>query len=554
MGFAITLNAFIIFYSCIDEATTNVWNRAVTNLFTRIINNFTSKEIETTPLEKIEIKLSGEKEYKYNYIPGYETNEIPLGSAKQIECIFLPNDATNKAITYSTEQSDIVTLNQSGSLVSVVGLKVGNATITAKSSDGSFVSSVEVKIVNTVEPQSYELSLDKTEIAIGTTQTLNIDVDGGNLGHNELINFRYYDNRLLTYDSSNLEVASIDEYGVIYPKTIGSSTITVSNSNGFSKSIDISVKSGSIQPNYSNLSINGSDVCYANDMILDQNSDKNHYQLIPMDGAAELNPEDFIWESSNELLVKVDKHGVMRGFRKASLEDETAIITAKSKLTGQTATFNVTVKNQLPTELHFWIEIGDKKSWNKKEYTVYVGDNVYLGIYYPIATQNKNVTVNSSNIDVVSFTNEGSNIRLHALKEGSSNITIQSELNPTLVVETKIIVAKQGAISGENYESVNHSLRKTLGHASLFGIAQIFTYLTFYMFFYEKKWWFYSSISLGSGLLLACLSELIQFFVPTRSGAFLDVLIDFAGVVVAALIIFAIIRIVLKIKNIRNEK
>ena len=51
------------------------------------------------------------------------------------------------------------------------------------------------------------------------------------------------------------------------------------------------------------------------------------------------------------------------------------------------------------------------------------------------------------------------------------------------------------------------------------------------MFLYDKKkWWVLALISLGAGILLATVSEFIQFFIPMRSGTVVDALIDIAGV------------------------
>ena len=540
---AVLSNLFIVIYSCLDSETTSKWNVAFTNFFTGLINNIAPKEVVNIPLESIDLSFSSKDTHEYNYLPGYKIDEIPLGSAKQIECGFSPNDATDKSVTYSASPADSVVLNQSGSTVSIVGMKTGECVITAKSNDGGFESSVKVKVVETVAPVSYEISLDNTDIAIGTTQTIKFDIDGGVLTHDELINFRYYDTRKLTYSSSNEDIAKVDEYGVIYPKAIGTSTISVANGD-YIKTIDISVSDGTAPSTYSNLSISGSDVCYENDMILDQNSKKHHYQLTPKDGDNELNPEDFIWTSSNELLVKVDKHGVMRGFRKTSNDDENAIITAKSKLTGQEVAINIVVKKQIPTTLHYCLKVGDSNLWDFEEYTLSVGDNIVMVISYNIS--GKSIVEASNNL--IAISNEGNQIILQPLNTGSCFIKIRSADNPNLTAEFKITIVTAGAIATSSFAQFGVYIRKSLGHAAVFMVAQIFTYLTFYMFFYDKKWWFYSSISLGEGLFISGLSELIQFFVPSRSGAFLDVLIDFSGVLVGALLTFLGILIVKKIK------
>ena len=338
--FAILTNAFLILYSCLSAETTAKWNNVVTNMFAGIVNRATEKEVKTIPIEQLDISLSNDS---YNNIPGYDNNEIPLGSSKELISSYLPDTATDKAVSCYIENNDIAILNQSGSKVSVIGMKEGTTRVHAKNQLSGLDVSCEIKVVTTVAPTSYEISTSRTSIPIGSHETINIDIDGGILGHNELLNFRYYDIGKLTFESSNTDVATINNYGVITPKAIGSSIIAVKNKD-YSKQIEINIIDGVVPSDYANLHIEGSNICYGNDMLYDQSSNTNHYQLSIYDGDTKLDSNDFIWESSNELLVRVDKYGVTRGFRKSKVEDEEAIITATSKITGQSVSFNVTIK------------------------------------------------------------------------------------------------------------------------------------------------------------------------------------------------------------------
>ena len=553
LSLAILSNAFLISYSCLDNETTKKWNDSFSNIFISFVNSFTKKKEKVISLDKIDIGFSNEQNYKYNYIPGYDLEEIPLGSAKQIECTFSPVDPTNKAITYTASPSDSVVLNQSGSIVSVVGMKPGPCEITATSNDGSFTSKLNLNVVNTKAPKYFDISKENYEINIGNPETIVFDIDGGVLTHNELVNFRYYDTRELSYVSNNTSIAEVDEFGVIYPVSVGSTTVTVSNGE-ITKTLNISVESGTLPTAYSNLQISGSNVCYANDMILDQNgSHKNHYQLTPRDGETELNPEDFIWKSSNDLLAKVDNHGVLRGFRKSTLEDENVEITAVSKLTKQSVTFNVVVKNQIPSTINVCLEYGGQRIWDKTEYTVMVGEHIPVSCYYDVQVQNMNLIGTTSDESIISITSEGKNLVLHPHKEGDCTVKVISEINPELSLTTKYTVVKSGAIESKDVESLGKRLRKSVGHAAVFMVAQIFTFLALYMFLYDKKWWLYSSISLGEGLFICVLSELIQHFVPTRDGTVKDVFIDFAGVVVGFALAFLTLLLIKKIIKKKKE-
>lgn len=532
---ALVANSFIVFYSCLDSKTTEKMAEPFARFFVNLVNSITTKENENVPLESITVILSSDK---YNDIPGYNKKEIPLGSAKEFICEYYPSNTTDKSVSFYAEPSDSLVLNQSSSKVSVIGMKTGKASVCAKSGDGKLVSKAEVMVVETVAPVNFEVSLkENNEIQIGKPKTLLFDIDGGVLTHDELINFRYYDIRKLIYSSSDEAIATVDENGVIYPHSVGVTTIAVSN--GFiNKAINIVVTDGLIPSDYATLSITGDSICYANDMILNQTNPKYKHQLSIRDGENILEAEDFLWTSSNELLVKVDSHGVVRGFRKSSLGDETAVITATSKITGQKCDYLVTVKNQLPTTMDWSFKVGSNTYWNVQTYILTVGDNIEIKLKYTPQTQEKGATFSSTNPDVISVSGGGDTIYLSTLKEGQSTIEIISIVNPDLSAKIEISVIKAGSIDVSSIPDVGKYVRKSLGHAAVFALAQFFTFLTLYMFLCDKNWWLFTSLSLGEGLFISILSEVIQYFVPTRSGAILDVLIDFLGVVIGFALAF----------------
>ena len=547
LGLAILTNTFLILYSCLPADTTAKWNKFVTNIFAGLVNRATEKEVKVIPIEQLNISLSNDK---YNNIPGYDANEIPLGSSKEITSSVLPETATDKAVSYYVEDNDIAILNQSGSKVSVIGMKAGTTKVHAKNQLSELDVFYEIEVVPIVAPTSYDISVSNSSIAIGSQQTIGINIDGGPLGHDELLNFRYYDTRKLTYSSSNESVATVNNYGVISPKSMGSSLITVSNGD-YHKEVQINVVDGSAPADYTNLHIEGSNVCYGNDML---STDKGT-SLSIYDNGTKLSASDFIWESSNELLVKVDKNGVMRGFRKSTVQDEGAVITATSKITGQSVTFDVAVKEELPTSMNHWIVNGEKITWGApKEYTTCVGDNLVLNTELTPRVSNKSINYTNSNEEVIECTYQGSSLSLRVLKEGTCTVTISSVANPEVVNTIKFTVIKAGSIDSNELDDVGHNLRKTLGHASLFAIAEIFTLIALYMFLYDKKLWLVLIISLGIELGVSSISELVQHFVPDRDGNFVDVCINMAGAIVGAAILVAIYFIVKAIKKKQQKR
>ena len=535
--FAISVlaNTFLVLYSCLPAKITSDWNAFVTNIFVGIANTVTEKDIKPIPIEQLNVSLSNNK---FNEIPGYKEYEIPLGSSKELFSSYLPLDATDKAITYYSDDNSVAVLNQDGYKVSIIGMKAGSTKIHAKNQLTGLDASYEITVVPTMAPISYEISASKTNIPIGSQETISIDIDGGILGHNELLNSRYYDTRRLTYESSNISVATVNNYGVIIPKEIGTSLITVSNGD-YLKQLEISIVSGTSPSSFTNLHIEGSNVCYGNDMLNDQG--QNNHPLSIFDGDTKLDSSDFIWESSNELLVRVDRHGAMRGFRKSSVQDENAVVTATSKITGQSVSFDVIVREELPTKMNHWIVNGNKTTWGApQEFTTCVGDNLILNTELTPKVSNKNIEYTVSNPEIIECTYQGSSLALRVIKEGNCTITISSIVNPVLKSIIKFTVLKAGSINTNDLEDVGFNIRKSIGHASLFAVAEIFTLIAIFMFLYDKKHWLSLVISLGIELVVASISETIQHFVPERFGSFTDVCINMLGVIVGAGILVTI--------------
>ena len=522
LSFAILLNSFIIVYSCLDDKTTNDWSRFVSNVFTNIVNTITHKETKIIPVEHIETTFTNDEQ---NNIPGYELNEIPLGCEKILDTEVLPENATNKAIVYRNDNNTKVIVNQNGTKASLIGMEKGDTGVVASWTNESYslLWRTEVKVVDLKAPVSFDASITNSTISMYKPETINVTIT--NAFDDELKDSLYYDVTKLTYSSDDDSVATVGSLGVVTPVSTGSTTLRVSNSNGVEKSFNVTVVDASPLPGYDALTIGGDNSCYENDVF----SGKK-VSLTIKNNDETLNNTDFIWQSSNPLLARVNKRGEVYGYRKISLEDETVTITAIHKRTHQEVTKEITVKKELPTKLHTCYVLGDKELWDHPKVTAFVGDVITVNVSYDKAVLNKDITVTSSNNEVVTCYNQGNSVTLEIKKEGTAEITITSNIVPSLSDTTQITVKPAGAINKENYEDVNLTIRKSIGHALLFAITQVFTFLAFYMFLPNMKWWQVTLISLATGLLIASISELIQFFIPLRSGKFIDVLIDMAGV------------------------
>jgi len=97
-------------------------------------------------------------------------------------------------------------------------------------------------------------------------------------------------------------------------------------------------------------------------------------------------------------------------------------------------------------------------------------------------------------------------------------------------------------------------IRKSIGHFGAFFVLGVFSSLFYLLKFDKKKWAFSMPINFIQGFCIAALTELIQVFVPGRVGAINDVLIDFLGFSISALIISIIFLVIYFIKRYKEKK
>lgn len=99
-------------------------------------------------------------------------------------------------------------------------------------------------------------------------------------------------------------------------------------------------------------------------------------------------------------------------------------------------------------------------------------------------------------------------------------------------------------INDSNIGTFTHVIRKLVGHFGLFLVDGMITSWSIYLFsYYLKKYkhWYGLVFSLFFGLFIAGLTEVIQSFIPGRSGEIVDVLIDYGGYILGTGIIVLIV-------------
>ena len=140
---------------------------------------------------------------------------IYVGESKAITATVKPDDATNKALTWTSSDETVATVDATGK---VTGKKIGTATITATARDGSGVSgSCTVTVLSavktvTVEPANLTLGKNKSY-----TLTATVDAQPGT-------------DTGVTWTSSDTTIATVDATGkVTATDKVGTVTITATS-------------------------------------------------------------------------------------------------------------------------------------------------------------------------------------------------------------------------------------------------------------------------------------------------------------------------------------
>ena len=225
-----------------------------------------------------------------------------------------PEDATeDKTVTWTSSKEDVAVVDQNGT---VVAKKAGTTTITAKA--GSKTDTVEIKVVVPIE--SFEINKTETTIVKGKSEVLSTTINPSDTSEETKV----------TWESSDTNVAVVDQNGKVTGKSQGTVTITGKLANGMTVRCTVTVRIIPVE------SINIPD----DEIEINKKDTKLLEVKINPEDATEVT--DIVWTSSDEEVATVDSEGKITGKKEG-----TAVITAK--MGDLTDTVEVAVK-EIPLE------------------------------------------------------------------------------------------------------------------------------------------------------------------------------------------------------------
>lgn len=153
------------------------------------------------------------------YVPvtGVSTNKasyyLAKGNTFLLSPVISPSNATNKAVSWVSDNTSIVRVNASGQ---VTGVAKGIATVTCTTADGAYKASCKIRVYQVVE----KVTLDVASVSfnVGKTKTLTPKFSPSTA-----------DFKTVTWTSSNKKVATVDADGVVKGISAGTVTITATS-------------------------------------------------------------------------------------------------------------------------------------------------------------------------------------------------------------------------------------------------------------------------------------------------------------------------------------
>lgn len=163
-----------------------------------------------------------------------EADELKVGDTVQLNATVAPADATNKAVTWSTSDAAVATVENG--LVTAVA--AGTATITVASVENPAITDTYAVTVKAEEEPPVEeievesVTVDPTEVTLKVNETaeVNATVAPANATHKKI-----------TWSTSDAAIATVDETGLITAVAAGNATVTATSVNGKKATVAVTV-------------------------------------------------------------------------------------------------------------------------------------------------------------------------------------------------------------------------------------------------------------------------------------------------------------------------
>ncbi len=333
---------------------------------------------------------------------------INVGSTRSLSVTIKPSDATNQGVSWTSSNSNVVAVNSNGD---VKGISPGIATITAKTIDGKYTSSIKILVNATKNNDSVKdikLTYNKSHVVIGKSLYIKAEVIPPDASDQEL-----------TWSTNDKKIATVSSDGNVYGKGEGIAIITVTSKTGVTKSVSLIVTAipvSSIKLSDSNRKINIGE----------------EYPLIATISPADASYKTIKWTSSNSSILSVNEKGLVTP-HKVGIATITATTT-----NGKSASCKFTITDEivLPTSIKIsksQIEVKEK------------GKIGLTAVIQPSNATNQKVTWSIENENLAMINNQG---LITGVNDGVTRVTAKTTNGKTA---TAFVVIKSNNKTKYNY-------------------------------------------------------------------------------------------------------
>ncbi len=234
---------------------------------------------------------------------------LVVGETRRLEAIVLPNNATNKTVTWSSDNPTIVEVNNGV----ITAKKKGEARVVAKTDNGKEASTMVTVSPKEIKIESMTINKSDIEIVEENSFTLSLTIKPKN------------NTEKITWTSSDTSVATV-KHGVVTAVKTGTALITAKSTSGKMAICDVTVKPKAIQANKITLNKKSETLIVGGSVTLTVTFDPTNTEA-----------RTLTWTSSDPTVASVSK-GVVKALKAGN-----TTITAKTS-NGKTASATITVK------------------------------------------------------------------------------------------------------------------------------------------------------------------------------------------------------------------
>jgi uncharacterized protein YjdB len=350
---------------------------------------------------------------------------VAVNETVRLNIVFRPENATNKRVTWSSDNRDVATVSNNGS---VKGIRPGTAVVTVRTEDGSRTATCTITVVHVpVTGIAFAHNHKAQSVEVGRTVTLRPEISPQNASNKNII-----------WRSSDPTIATVSERGIVTGVRTGVAVITAETEDGR--------RQDTCEITVTFISVTG--ITLPEEYAVEVG---RTVSVRPTFTPSRPTNNRVTWSSSDTTIATVNNNGAVRGVRTGAVT-----VSATTEDGNFTATTRVTV-----------VESGLRVtgiSLDRSEIAMIAGEDNEVTLratVLPSNATNRRVTWSSSDTSVATVNSSG---RIRGIKNGTATITATTEdggFTASCVVSVTFVHITDFTIDHQN-TTVNLGIGNTL--------------------------------------------------------------------------------------------